>query len=188
MTGGHIHEWLVKRGTLGEERQYLLFEPANCVPVHEHCHGQHGNSLEMTKRCLRFCSRTMTASTIGGWYVNLWRKHKVDVPKGILVEYRDHRIMQCLDYLRIGVDLYNEEMPPDEHFMIHQGELTNLVSWDYRSMAAMRWMGVRRKGYHPPPDSYAGVPLERVTFLMDEGYWYHYLAGVASATPLIVPP
>lgn len=73
-----LHEFLVKRNAVPEDKQDLIFVPENCVLIHRECHE---NSHEVDRKCLDYVLRFISAAKIADWYWQLTKQFS-GLPKG----------------------------------------------------------------------------------------------------------
>ena len=62
------HEYLVKRHSLPKAQQDLIFVVENVVPVHHHCHMEHGQTAAARGKCLDYAIACLSADRIAAWY------------------------------------------------------------------------------------------------------------------------
>ena len=62
------HHWLIKRGRLPKSRFAELDVLLNVVPLHHNCHQQHGQTVEMRRRCYQLVTRRFGEEAVKTWY------------------------------------------------------------------------------------------------------------------------
>ena len=85
--GFDIHEAIIKRSKVVKAKQHLIFVLENCVPLHRHCHDEHGQSATMKLRAKHYLKGRLGAERICKWYISLWQEHGLSVPQATSREY-----------------------------------------------------------------------------------------------------
>ena len=162
--GFHIHEALVKRSATVKKNQHLLFKVENCVPLHPDCHLTHGQTTEMSRRCLAYMGKTIGYSRIGKWYRDLWSEHNLPVPRGLLKPLRTLKGHEIIGYCK-GL--------PEEGWVVREDRI------DYRVWVGSRWQGTRPKWSRGViPLECNGYSKEYIQATVENGYWKEYLEGI----------
>lgn len=179
----HLHEAIAKRSAVPKDRQDLIFVRYNCAPLHEDCHLAHGQTRECAKRCLRALIRCQSVVEIGRWYVSLWEKHGLSIPKGFLIPKRVLSGHKSVSLMRLGAPLVGITLDWDNPKWLISSQTQ--YARDFRALVAKWWStGVRpRKKLKRPPKQHAGVTAEALRSAADSGYWLSYLCGVLGFDP-----
>jgi hypothetical protein len=156
-----LHEYLVKRSAVIPDKQTLIMVPENLAPLHPACHMSHGQALWMAMSCLHHMGRVQGLRKIGEWYVALWQKHGLTVPRGILVPQKQVTVAQARNHFERG-RRYHPDGIPDDVDELQVG------------YAAQTW---RNKRPDIPENGQQALRV-RLEQAMDDGYWLDYLEGV----------
>ncbi len=174
-----LHEALVKRGEVPKDRQNeLIFVLENTIPLHSHCHQDHGHSAEMKARALFALSNRLTAERVAKWYIGLWQEHGLSVPKGILIPKRK---VPPYDYSRlanIGAAIESFELSAADWEVEIDGR-----KWDWRVCIGKRWAGAKGHSKIKPLKVFNGVRDTNMLSLINSGYWFSYLCGCIGFEP-----
>ena len=85
--GFDIHEAIIKRSKVVKAKQHLIFVLENCVPLHRHCHDEHGQSATMKLRAKQYLTARLGAERICKWYISLGQEHGLSVPQATSRQY-----------------------------------------------------------------------------------------------------
>ena len=172
----HAHEWLVKRSAVNPEQQDLIFVPENVIPVHPGCHDEHGQKREATRRALEHAARLIRADRIGQWYVSLWQKHGLSVPKGLFIEPHEIPLYGAVFIFMEGARLLSREPLPDS--WKHPAD----PAIDVRDCAFAQFVpekkAIHRELAAKLPDTFANIRRQVLVEWARQGFWLHYLKGV----------
>ena len=181
--GADLHEALVNRGTVPKELQNHIFVKENVILLHHPCHMENGQSKEMVRVCLHAICRAIGARYVGRWYKDLWDKHDMSFPRGMLVPPKAMRAYKGMQLLEYGRTLNNREFPNENEWLLNPG---TQYARDFRALCVKRWQGKTIKKIHRPPTKWAGYRLMDMTRLIEDGYWFDYLSYTFGFTPLEV--
>jgi len=158
-----LHHWLVKRNAVSPKNHHLVDVPENLVPMHnQSCHLPHGQSRDVTVKCLDYAARRLTARAIADWYIALWREHGISVPTGRLVPPKDYPLHRGRGFYEVGWRLLGQ--PPQKQ----------LDQYDIRDVAFAKWSD-QWKAYR---GKVGRVDLSLAIDCVEEGYYYQYLRSV----------
>jgi hypothetical protein len=169
------HEYLVKRSGLNKKYHDLIMVPENVVPVHHHCHMAHGQTKEMTRRCLYYVARSLGADRIGRWYVSLWQEHGLGVKKGWLLQPHEVPMYQAREMFDRGYALLGD------------GSITDWSSdgVDIRDCAFAQFVPVKKRRAHHKElaEKLRGVKNSQVLVSYAQaGFWIEYLEHIIGVT------
>ncbi len=179
----HLHEAIVKRSAVPKDRQDLIFVRQNMVPLHEDCHLNYGQTRECAKRCLEALVGCQSVVSIGKWYVGLWEKHGLSIPRGLLIPKRDLSVLKAVALMQLGAPLVGITLGWNSPDWVISPKTQ--YARDFRALVAKWWStGVRpRKKLKRPPKKHAGVTAEALHSAADSGYWLSYICGVLGFDP-----
>lgn len=172
--GLDVHEYLVKRSAVNRTDHPLIMVSENMAPLHHECHMAHGQEHAMATRCLHQMGHVVGLDRIGQWYVGLWEKHGLSVPRGILVPPRSVSTAQARNYYVRGRE--------------YQGLPTGDIDEAQVGFGIQLW-----KNRRPDlPQNGHQTLRDQIVRAVNSGYWLDYLGGIigmsaADNYPLVFP-
>jgi hypothetical protein len=155
-----LHEYLVKRSAVIPNKQPLIMVPENLAPLHPACHMSHGQASDMAVCCLHHMGHVLGLRSIGEWYVALWQKHGLSVPRGILIAPRQVSTAQARNYYERGRK--------------HRADIPEEVDELQVGYAMQTW---HHKRPSIPENGHQAL-RKKIESVIDDGYWLDYLEGV----------
>jgi len=174
ITGGDLHEWLVKRHSVSKVNQDMIMIPQNVVLLHHECHMEAGQTRMMKKRILIQAVRNRTIDATGRWYKDLVDRHMHQIPSGFYVPMAETPAATVIYLTNIVLDILDMRL---KDYRLYDPAWGQAQDQDIRGVAWLQASG-KKKFWTGSPPTIDGISSARYIEAAILAHWLGYLAGV----------